>query len=165
MACLGVHFALTPSQEKKLLDAEKKEDGDLVMEIVEEIEEDWDEEFNFESDKSWDAMHRCLSNGTLNADEGEYPLNIAIFGGRYLPSEENYFVMYIDSKQVKDVSAALSKIDLKWLTERYWKMSDDYQDEKSEEDLEYTWENLQKMQKYFEKVATTNRSVIFTVDQ
>ncbi len=165
MACLGVHFALTPAQEKKLLSAVKKDDADLVMEIIEEIEEDWDEEFSFESDKSWDAMHRCLSNGTLEVAEGDYPLKMAIFGGRQMPSEEDYFVLYIDSKQVKDVAAALSKVDRKWLTERYWKMSDDYQGEKDEMDLQYTWENLQKMQKFFERAATAARTVIFTVDQ
>ena len=71
MACLGVHFALTAAQEKKLLSAGKKDDADLEMEIIEEIEEGWDEEFTFESDKSWDAMHRRLSNVALNVTEGD----------------------------------------------------------------------------------------------
>ncbi len=31
MACLGVHFALTTAQEKKLLSAGKKDDADLVI--------------------------------------------------------------------------------------------------------------------------------------
>lgn len=71
MACLGVHFALTPVQEKRLLSVEKKDDANLVTVIIEEIEEDWDDEFAFESDKSGDAMHSCLSNGTLNVTEGD----------------------------------------------------------------------------------------------
>jgi hypothetical protein len=34
-----------------------------------EIEEEW--EVVFETDKAWDALHRCLSNGTLNVEEGD----------------------------------------------------------------------------------------------
>jgi hypothetical protein len=37
--------------------------------VVEEIEEAW--ESPFETDKAWDALHRCLSDGTLDVTSGE----------------------------------------------------------------------------------------------
>ena len=77
MSCLGVLFALTDADAPRLLAAEGP---DAVMSIVEEIEEKWDEAWLAQTDKSWDAIHRSLSNGTRFHDEGEYPLNRAILG-------------------------------------------------------------------------------------
>jgi hypothetical protein len=33
--------------------------------LIEEIEETWEEPFVVESDKAWDAIHRCLTDGSL----------------------------------------------------------------------------------------------------
>jgi hypothetical protein len=58
----GVHFALTSADEARL--AESRDDAN-VMEIVEEIEERWDRDWLFQTDKAWDEIHRCLNDGTL----------------------------------------------------------------------------------------------------
>lgn len=42
MACLGVHFALTKEEYKKVYDC--KSDEELIKLIQDEIEEEWDEE-------------------------------------------------------------------------------------------------------------------------
>src|SRR5262245_546621 len=69
MACRGVHFALTEEQASRLRDPPGI-DGDGLLAFVEEIEEGrngegWDEEWVQESDKSRDAIHRCLTDGRL----------------------------------------------------------------------------------------------------
>src|SRR5438105_1826129 len=78
MSARGVHFAVTSAQAKRLLAA--KSDRKL-MELVEEIEEAWEEPFVVETDKAWDAIHRCLTDGSLLYVSGEYPLNRCICGG------------------------------------------------------------------------------------
>lgn len=43
MACRGVHFAIDEKQAKLLLAAKNKDSDDDVLEIIEEIEDDWNE--------------------------------------------------------------------------------------------------------------------------
>jgi hypothetical protein len=76
---LGVHFAIGAEDAKRLLAG--ADDEELVA-IVEEIDDAW--ESAFETDKAWDALHRCLSDGTLNVTSGEPPLNRVFFGGQVL---------------------------------------------------------------------------------
>lgn len=56
---LGVHFALTAAQLKRIRAA--RGDDDAVLELLEEIEDAWDAEWLVQSDKAWDAMHRALA--------------------------------------------------------------------------------------------------------
>ena len=116
MSARGVHFAVTPAQEKLLLAA--KSDRKL-MELVEEIEEAWEEPFVCEMDKAWDAIHRCLTDGSLLYVSGEYPLNHCICGGRQLFRGREYTVSYVSAPQVKDVASALAKITKAWMRKRY----------------------------------------------
>ena len=162
MRCLGVHFAIGAEEAKRLLDAE---DDDQLVEIVkEEIEEAW--ELAFETDKAWDALHRCLSNGTLNSDEGEPPLNRVFFGGRTLNTEADYFVVLVTPPEVKEIAAALAKLTEDWLRERYFKVPfPDYQGEKSDEDWDYTLDHFEGLPEFFARAASGDRYVIFTVDQ
>jgi hypothetical protein len=62
MPCRGMFFALAEEQEAALMAAR---DDAKVRAFVEEVElGDWDgEPLDCETDKAWDAMHRCLSNG------------------------------------------------------------------------------------------------------
>jgi hypothetical protein len=89
MGCRGVLFAIDDVTTERLLAA--KSDAD-VMEIVESIEEDWDEPFLEETDKACDAMHRVLSDGSLDPSGGSFPLDRAILGGKHLHRGEGYIV-------------------------------------------------------------------------
>jgi hypothetical protein len=82
-----------------------------LMDLVEEIEEAaWEEPFVCETDKAWNAIHRCLTDGSLLYVSGEYPLNHCICGGRQLFRGRDYTVSYVSSSQVKDVAKALPNI-------------------------------------------------------
>lgn len=90
---------------------------------------------------------------------------MAVFGGRQLCYSGDYYVVYTTPEEVKEVAEALAKVTKEWTKQRYSEMAADYQDDKSEEDFEYTWNNLTGLQEFFRKAAAANRSVIFTVDQ
>lgn len=107
MSARGVHFAVPPAQETRLLAAKSDR---KVMGLVEEIEEAWEKPFVCETDKAWDAIHRCLTDVSLLYDSGEYPLNHCICGGRQLIRGQEYTVSYVSAPQVKDVASALAKI-------------------------------------------------------
>lgn len=78
MSARGVHFAVIADHARAMLAA--KSDS-KVMELIEQIEEAWEEPFVVETDKAWDAIHRCLTDGSLLYESGEYPLNHCICGG------------------------------------------------------------------------------------
>jgi hypothetical protein len=163
MACLGVHFAPAEEDARRLLAAE---DNAGVLAVIEEIEEAWDEAWLAQSDKAWDAMHRCLSNGTLYYDEGEYPLNRTVLGGKHLYDGDDYVVAYVAPNEVKDVAAALAPLSEADFRARYDLIDkDDYDGEPGEEDFKYTWESFQVVRDLYKRAAAEGRSVVFTVDQ
>ena len=162
MSARGVHFAVPPAQEELLLAA--KSDRKL-MELVEEIEEAWEEPFVCETDKAWDAIHRCMTYGSLLYVSGEYPLNHCICGGRQLFRGREYTVSYVSALQVKEVASALAKITRAWMRKRYDQLDPEEYDEVElgDEDFEYTWENFLDVRRFYKKAAEAGRAVIFTV--
>ena len=163
MSCLGVHFALTREEEERLLAAKGDE---AIMEVVEEIEQRWDGPHLAQSDKAWDAIHRCLSDGTLDDEGGSPPLNRCVLGGKHLHEGDDYIVCYVTSSQVKEVAAALAGISETWFRDRYFALDpDNYEGEIGEEDFGYTWEWFQSVRRLFGVAAGEGRSVLFTADQ
>ena len=163
MTALGVHFAITTARAEALLAAE---DDDALVAIVEEIEEEWEAPFVFETDKGWDALHRCLSNGTLDPQGGEPPLNKVFLGGKMLNESDDYFVVLVTPDEVKDIAVALRSVTEEWLRVRYLALDfPDYQEQKSEEDFAYTAGSLEGLPELFAAAAGAGRYVIFTVSQ
>ncbi len=164
MACRGVHFAITQADLEHLLTAGSDQ---AVLQIVQDdIEERWEQDWLYQSDKAWDAIHRCLTNGTLDPDGGSYPLKLAILSGTQLYLGDDYVVSLVTSDKVKDVSKGLADIDQQWLKARYDAIEQDaYGSPKSEEDWTYIWGNFLGLVPFFQKAAAADRNVIFTVDQ
>lgn len=75
MSCLGVHFALTEEQASALRALpDERERLNYVQEIEDRLLSG-DKRYAAETDKSWDALHRLLSDGLLTWKGGSYPLN------------------------------------------------------------------------------------------
>ena len=160
---LGVHFALSTQDEARLLAAAG--DDDAVIGIVEQIEEVSFPGPHCDSDKAWDALHRCLTDGKLEYANGSYPLRAAILGGRQLVEDAEYTVSYVSADQVRDVAEALSVIEEDWLRRRYDTLGDtDYAGPMDEDDFEYTWDALEDIREFFAVAAEAGQAVIFTVD-
>ncbi|WP_433383253.1 DUF1877 family protein [Actinoplanes sp. CA-142083] len=164
MACRGVLFALTESLDAALV---ATRDDDEVMDFVETVEQEWDRDWLCEVDKAWDAMHRCLSNGTLELGRhGGGPLELTLLGGGHHHEGEDYIVAHILAGQVPSVASALEPVTEAWLQERYDTIdADDYQGVLDDEDFQYTWQYLQEVREFYKRAAAAGRSVIFTVDQ
>jgi len=165
MGCLGVHFAITEAQAHRLLEL-AGDDAALVDYVKEQIEPAWDEEFLCETEKAWDALHRTLSDGSLDASRGEPPLNQVFFGGRVLNESDGYFVVLLEPAQVADVARAIAPLDEAFLRRRYFSLEfGGYQGQKGEQDFEHAWSWFGQLPAFFEKAAAAKRYVIFTVDQ
>jgi hypothetical protein len=163
MGCRGVLFALTAEQETAL-NATRDDPG--VRDFVQEVEDDWDDDWLCEVDKSWDAMHRCLSDGTLRLRRPESPLELAILGGGHHYEGEEYVVAHVKAADVPRVAGALLTVERYWLRKRYDAIDpDDYQGVKENEDFEYTWAYFKEAREFYQRAAAAGRAVIFTVDQ
>ena len=164
MACRGVHFATEKSLFEKLLAAKSDE---TVLEIVqEEIEEKWYEDWLQETDKAWDAIHRCLTDGKLEYNNGVIPLNTVILGGTQLYKADDYIISAVSPEQVVEVASALQDIDKTMLKLGYEQIEQNsYDGELGEEDFEYTWSWFKNLPALFYKAANSGRAVIFSVDQ
>jgi hypothetical protein len=165
LGCLGVHFALDPADQEKVLAAD--DDEALLDVIQDDIEERLDDDgFSFQTDKAWDAIHRCLTDGTLTFGPGGSALSYCILGGRPLYSGDDYIVSYVEPQQVAACAQALRAISRAELRSRYFALDpEEYGYPLSDEDFEYTWGNFEGLPEFFEKAAKAKRPVIFTADQ
>jgi hypothetical protein len=96
----GVLYAVTPDHEAEML----RRAGDQEA-LVEYLDNLWDEDWQFETDKAWDEMHRTLGDGELNT-EVSTPLSAVILGGRQLSVEDWFIIVHKDARQVGAIAAA-----------------------------------------------------------
>lgn len=161
MACRGVHFALTPDEASRL---DAASDDDELMAVIEGIEGRWDRDWLQETDKAWDAIHRCLTGGTL--EYGPTPLHKCVLGEASRHEGDDYIVNLLGPEEVKEVAAAIGDLDEAWMRRAYFAIDPEgYEMEPSEDDFGYTWENFMDLRAFFEKAARHDRAVVFTVDQ
>jgi hypothetical protein len=141
-------------------------DDERVLELVEEIEESWDEDNVAECDKAWDAMHRALTTGELEYGGGPYPLSHCVLGPRQLYQGDDYIVSLVSAHEVKDVATTLANVTEASFGELYRTIvPQDYAPEYGDEDLEYTWSWFERVRDLYTKAAAQDRAVLFTVDQ
>ncbi|WUD71269.1 YfbM family protein [Streptomyces sp. NBC_00510] len=163
MGTRAVLFALDETDSARILACE---DDDALAAVVEEIEERWDRDHLCELDSSWDALHRCFTDGDLSFDNGKFPLSHVILGGVPLHEEDDYIVCHVTADQVPEVAAALEPLDAAWLRERFATLTfEAYQGTGDAEDLAYTEAFLPGLKDFYRAAAREGRAVIFTVDQ
>jgi len=177
---LGVHFAISVEQRARL--QSMPDDLRRVDFVKEEIEEPWETRFLQETDKAWEAIHRCLGEFPpeiewfypVPPEEGRYalpeqygtsPLKLCVLGGRRLMQDESrYFIRLIEAEEVAALVPALAAIDAEELRrryDRYCSLLPEYGDE----DFAYTWSYFSALRTFFERAAVAGRAVIFTADQ
>ena len=96
------------------------------MDIVDALEEAGDADFTMETEKAWEAMHRALTDGSLDTTAGEYPLNRAILGGEQFHEGDGYIVALVTKEDVPAVARALATIDERAFRERYHRLAKGY---------------------------------------
>ncbi len=161
---LGVHFALSAQDASRLL---KFDDPDELVEfITEDLEERYleNDNWSFQSDKAWDAIHRSLTDGRLLYESGPFPLAYAVLGGKPLDAGEDYTACFVSSSQAIQVNAALQQVTKEWMEQQYRKLSQTDYGFVSDEDFDYTWTNFEELRGFFAKAAKAGRAVLFTTD-
>lgn len=165
MSCRGVHYALTDSETTSLRtlrnDRARK---DYLIEVIEE--RDLGGEWAAETDKAWDAIHRCFANGRLSWKGGDYPLNHIILCGEQLYKGADLIMSLKSPVEVRDIAAKIKDVSHEHMRARYFQIdSGSYEYPLCELDYEYTWEWFAGLVDFYKRAAAAGRFVLFTADQ
>ncbi|MFG0307284.1 MAG: DUF1877 family protein [Phycisphaerales bacterium JB040] len=165
MACLGVHFALTDDELNTLIEfSDEQKRLDHLKEVIEE--ELLETQRAVETEHAWDGLHRSLTDGNFEWENGTFPLNAVILHGEPLHFKDDY-IMSLKRKQfVPDIAEALALVTPDDLRSGYAKIDTDTCPwPTSEEDLEYTLDFLQPLQQFWTYAASEGLHCLFTADQ
>jgi len=167
MGCLGVLFSIDEKDVKQL--KKFKSDVDRLIYLQEGIEEIYFDKYPerlAELDKSWDAIHRSLTDGKLEYRNGTFPLNHVILGGEILYHGDDYIMTLKSPFQVKQIVPGLKNITQPDLKNGYNKINpNEYGVALTDDDFDYTWYWFNKSKDFWELAAKENRYVLFTADQ
>ena len=166
MSARGVHFALTDEQASRLMDSPDA-DNEALLAFVEEIEEGangegWDPDWTQETDKAWDAIHRCLTDGKL--EWGRSPYHDCVLGRYNLYEGDEYLMSFLEPDEVKEAAAAIKEIGRDEFRRRYDHIDVASYRELSDSDFEYTWGLFVPLRDFFHRTAAADRAMLFTVD-
>jgi len=165
VGCRGVHFSLDADQVAGLRAIAADERVEYIQETFEEKLWSADASRAEETDKAWDAIHRSLTDGSLDWDNGSFPLNHVILGGEAI-CEGEYIVRLKAPEQVEVIAVTLPTVTKELLRQGYDAIDpSDYGMPLSEDDFEYTWNWFQGLIEFYRRAAAAGFSVIFTVDQ
>jgi len=167
MSCLGVLFSLDASEVEKLKSFDS--DEDRLDYLQEELEDVYFKQYPnriAELDKSWDALHRCLTDGKLEYSNGIYPLNHVILGGEILYYSGDYIMTLKTPQQVREIATAVQNISEAELRRGYYTIDcHDYGFPLTEDDFNYTWAWFEGSIAFWKLAMEEGRYVLFTVDQ
>lgn len=169
MSCLGVLFSLDEKEVMKL--KSYKSDAKRLKYLQEYIEETYFEKYPervAELDKSWDGLHRSLTDGKYDYNNGAFPLNHVVLGGELLYKKDDYIISLKTPREVVDIAKAVETVSEEDLRNGYDQISSDdgdYAEFLSEEDFQYTWDWFSRSKEFWKLAAKENRYVLFTADQ
>ncbi|MDL2275957.1 YfbM family protein [Desulfosarcina sp. OttesenSCG-928-G10] len=142
--------------------------------ISDELEEIWFAEHRdrvYELDKSWDAMHRVLTDGNLfYCGNDHFPLGGVILGGEVLygdeEDEDDYIITCTPPDQVRAIFGALSDFSEAQCRNQYFTIDPEvYGLPLTNEDFDYTWQYLEGSVGFWRRAAEQGLYVLFTADQ
>ncbi|MBL8821265.1 MAG: DUF1877 family protein [Planctomycetia bacterium] len=124
-------------------------------------------------DKSWDAMHRCLCGGWLDAKHSDESMRSCVMGARQLSNQANWIISYVDPDLVRRVNNAINAIEQPWFRSQYFAlgriprgfMVHRYEIELTETDFEYTWEYFVEVKNFYRAAVHRGLAIVFAVDQ
>src|SRR6185295_4324341 len=113
----GAHYMISYEQAMALL--KLKSDEDLTA-MVAEIAAEASDETSHESGGAWNALHRSLSNGTVDPRQGTRPLNMAFLCANVLSRGQDLVVVLTTPTEVKSIAEALAKVTEDGLKKKYF---------------------------------------------
>lgn len=117
-------------------------------------------------DAAWDAIHRCLGDGSLNEDPTDYPLRAVILGGKPVGHDEGLIMRLNEPTVVQHLSDQLRGLDERAFRSCYFSIdADSYLMTPNEGDFQYTWTYFQQVQSFYHEAAERGDDILFVAYQ
>jgi hypothetical protein len=154
---------LLDREDAKKLFAEKDPAG--IRNFVEQLTQSKEYRKNqrvLELGTTWDGIHRCLTDGTLDPEGGEAPLNCAILGGKPLVKTDDYFASFVRPDMTPYVAEAVAEVRYDDFHKKYLGIdAGDYGRPLDEKDFEKLWVAFQQLHLFYESGAQDLSAVLF----
>ena len=156
---VGIHVALSRDEAKQLF---SRRDPDSLVQWLDEDLTPRVESLPHLRTEDWKMMHRLLSDGTLSADGGEYPLSHCFLGSRPLNAGDRE-ARLIRPDTVGHLAMALAELDAAQVAERLSGLPDEYTGARDEAMAAEATSHIAALQQFFHNAATEQSAVLFVV--
>jgi hypothetical protein len=114
---------------------------------------------------AWDAIHRCLTEGTLDPNAGDFPLNHCVLGGRRLHQGPGFEAVLIRPDIVPHVAEAIRDVKRADFHERYFQIDPtDYGRTPTDKEFDIIWNAFRQIQQLMDDATAERAAVLFTVE-
>lgn len=159
----GYYLALTREHAKSLFGI--KDDGEL-RKFLEELRSRPDIKRSgrlLEATTLWDPLHRCLTEGELDATAGDFPLNHAVLGGKQLHQSADHAAALIRPDMTRFIADALEELDEDEMRKKFRALgSGSYRGPLDEKHFMELWLKIQDLKMFFQAAAENMEAVVFT---
>lgn len=118
----GVLFVLSRENAKTFFGLKADE---LLVGYISDLLDSNDDVPRVTLDGTWETLHRCFSDGTLNPVGGTAPMNHCLLGGRQMYEGSDRVISLVRPDVVPHVAIELAGVEKSWLRERYESTSAD----------------------------------------
>ena len=159
----GYHIALAREHAKTLFGLK---DDEGLRKFLDELEKRPDMRKSgrvLETGTNWDPIHRCLTEGELEAAAGDFPLNHAVLGGKELHKGSDYTAVLVRPDMTHFIAEALGEVQEEDLRKKFFALkSGSYKGPTDEKHFMEMWLMLQNVRVFFEAAAENLEAVVFT---
>jgi hypothetical protein len=159
----GYHIALGREHAKRLFGLK---DDQAILKFLEELKSAPDMKKSgrlLDTGTTWDAIHRCLTEGELDPAAGDFPLNHAVLGGKQLHHGSDYAAVLIRPDMTRFIADALGEIDEDGFRQKFFGLNGaSYKQPIGEKEFIEVWLVLQNLKVFFEAAAENMEAVVFT---
>lgn len=160
----GAYIVLQREDAKELFAQQDDASVRAVAERLRSSQKHRDEDLVLDCGIHWDPIHRALTDGTLDRDGGEFPLDHCVLGGRRLHQGDDFEAILIRPDIVPHVTEGLHDLKRQEFAERYMALDpEDYGRQPSEAEGDETWAMVKLIRQLFEDAGNEHAAVLFTV--
>ncbi len=162
----GAYVILRREDAKEIFSQEDDAGVRAVAERLRSSQKHREDELVLDCGKHWDAIHRTLTDGTLDGETGDFPLDHAVLGGRRLYKGDDFEAILIRPDIVPHVSQGLHDLKRAEFAEKYMALDpEDYGQQPTEPECDAAWAILKLIRQLFEDASNEHAAILFTADR
>jgi hypothetical protein len=158
----GYHIALTREHAKRLFGLKEEP---ALREFFQELRTSNQlkkEGRVLESATVWDPLHRCLTEGELDPEGGDFPLNHAVLGGKRLVFADDLVAVLVRPDMTNFVAEGLAEVEEEDVRKKYFALDPaKYGKAPTEKEFQQVWLKLNELRTFFDEAAANLDAVVF----